>query len=351
MLSSEGDGVRSFAGVIINLFAPEASIVLLDEPEAFLHPPQCRLLGRILAREQERDVQLFVATHSGDILRGLLDENTSRLRILRLQRGNNTTEIRELNAERIREYWNDPLIRYSNILDGIFHEKVILCEGDSDNRFYAAILDTLWSQNGKELRRPDVMFAHCGGKSRLPMVVEALRKLGVPIAVVADFDILNNAEPLKSLCDKLGAQWSEIEKHWRVVKTEIDKKKPSLDMEDLKKEILNILNSISSPTLPSADRRKIENELKRSSPWTEAKCIGRPYIPSGDATNHANQLFSILEKSGLYIVPVGEVEGWVKSIGNHGPLWVNNVLENVDLNKSEYDQARDFVRKIVENKQ
>ena len=59
-LSQQGDGMRSFASVVLHLLAPASpSILLLDEPEAFLHPPQARLLGEIIATEKSPRAQLF----------------------------------------------------------------------------------------------------------------------------------------------------------------------------------------------------------------------------------------------------------------------------------------------------
>ena len=52
-LEEQGDGMRSFASVILHLLAPGTpSTLLLDEPEAFLHPPQARLLGEIIVTER-----------------------------------------------------------------------------------------------------------------------------------------------------------------------------------------------------------------------------------------------------------------------------------------------------------
>lgn len=44
-LQEQGDGMRSFASILLDTFTSEHSITLIDEPEAFLHPPQARLLG------------------------------------------------------------------------------------------------------------------------------------------------------------------------------------------------------------------------------------------------------------------------------------------------------------------
>ncbi len=38
-VSEEGDGVRSFVSILINRLQPHKTISLIDEPEAFLHPP------------------------------------------------------------------------------------------------------------------------------------------------------------------------------------------------------------------------------------------------------------------------------------------------------------------------
>jgi len=47
-LQEQGDGMRSFASVLLDTFTSEYTITLIDEPEAFLHPPQARLLGKML---------------------------------------------------------------------------------------------------------------------------------------------------------------------------------------------------------------------------------------------------------------------------------------------------------------
>src|SRR5207249_11934000 len=72
-VQTQGDGVRSFIGLMLALITAQFPIVLVDEPEAFLHPPQARLLGRKLASDIPAGTQVFVATHSADVLQGLLD--------------------------------------------------------------------------------------------------------------------------------------------------------------------------------------------------------------------------------------------------------------------------------------
>ena len=44
-LDIQGDGFRSFVGVTLSILLCKDRIILLDEPEAFLHPAQARTLG------------------------------------------------------------------------------------------------------------------------------------------------------------------------------------------------------------------------------------------------------------------------------------------------------------------
>ena len=345
-LHTQGDGMRSFVGVLLHSLVVDHSAVLIDEPEAFLHPPQARLLGKMLIENAPPNRQMFIATHSGDFIRGLLDASTERVRIVRIQREENINKIRELDYEGIKIIWGDQLLRHSNVLDGLFHEKVVICESDSDCRFYAAVLDALF-ENRKDIPKPDFMFTHCGGKDRLPVVIQALYKLGVPVIVISDFDVLNNESPLKEIYENLGGDWDEVRSEWSLVKASIEQKKPELSSEDVIKEINNVLSKINEKVFPDSCRKDITKILKQSSPWSIAKSVGKSYIPSGAPTQACNHLFDKFKELGFFVVEVGELEGFVRSVGNHGPKWVNIVLAKDLLNDPELDAARQFVNNLA----
>lgn len=40
MLQEQGDGFRSFVGIVLSILLSKDKIILIDEPEAFLHPTQ-----------------------------------------------------------------------------------------------------------------------------------------------------------------------------------------------------------------------------------------------------------------------------------------------------------------------
>jgi hypothetical protein len=339
--------MRSFAGVLLYTSVGRESLLLIDEPEAFLHPPQARELGRMLVADKPESRQLFVATHSGDVLRGVLDAGSMNVRVVRIRREGDVNHIRQLDNAKIAEFWNDPLLRYSNILDGIFHEKVIVCEADADARFYSAVADAVIELRGPDTRRPDVMFTHCGGKDRLAVVVRALREVDVPVAVAVDFDILNSDQPLRNLVEAAGGEWSLIEADWNQVKTAIDSKKPELTAAEVVSEIEQIVGDVTGTTFPKVAKDAIQKTFRRGTPWATAKEVGKAFVPGGDATRAYERLIAILAGLGIFVVEVGELESFVRSVGNHGPKWVNEALQQDLRADPEIDTARRFVRLLL----
>ena len=47
------------------------------------------------------------------------------------------------------------------------------------------------------------------------------------------------------------------------------------------------------------------------------------------------------------MVEVGQVEGFARSVGGHGPAWVNGVLPKIVARDPELNAARDFVKRLV----
>lgn len=349
-LQLQGDGMRSFASVVLQTLAYDLpSVLLLDEPEAFLHPPQAKLLGEFLGRERPSHSQMFVATHSPDVLFGLLSAAPDNLRVIRLERNGDVNKAVELQKSQAKAIANDPVMRYSHVMSGIFHERVVICESDGDCLFYQAILGQL---SGDERSAPDVLFLHAGGKHRMAMLAESLRALGVSVDVIADVDILNERQAFERLVGTLGGEWSKIEPLWKPLKSAIEKRKPWLDAAGVKAGIEAALARVVNATeFPEHVRSEIENVLKKSSPWSAIKEAGDQAIPAGQAAQQMQSLRKLCEKVGLWIVPVGEIEGFCKSIGGHGPKWVQAVMENKDLKTApELEGARNFITQVWERR-
>ena len=349
-LHDQGDGMRSFASVILHLLAPiTPTILILDEPEAFLHPPQARLLGEIIASERSSETQLLFATHSPDVLHGLINVASDRLRVLRIQREGSVNRVRELDKKLVRDISVDPLMKYSSVMSGVFHERVIICESDADCMFYSSILD-LSEVHGN--RQPDVLLVHGSGKGRIAALAKTLVALGVPVDVIADIDILRDGAGFKAIIESLGRDSTVVLPLSRAVKGAIEQHKPWLNAGEVKKGILEALEETpANEEFPQSRRSRIEGLFRKASPWDAVKNSGESAIPSGDPTKQFQKLLCLCKEMGLWIVPVGELEGFCKSVGGHGPRWVQQVIEERNLaDDPELERARLFVREIWKSK-
>lgn len=311
-LQDQGDGMRSFASILLDTFTSDYSITLIDEPEAFLHPPQARILGKMLAKNNPCNRQLFISTHSEDFLQGLLDADNENVTVIRINRDGNINKMSVLNNNVIKQLWSNPILRYSNILSGLFHEKVVVCESDYDCLFYQSVMVAVYEQK-KEIA-PDILFTHCGGKSRAKDITKALRAVNVPVVVICDFDLLNASQNLKPLAESLGLVWAVLKAEGM-------------------KTIYDSMNAKSSSGIDV---------------WEQIKKIGKAGF-TGDEPAAYEKVESICKSAGLFVVPVGEMEGFVKTINKDKKEWVYEVLEKLNLaNDSKLEDARRFVTEIVE---
>lgn len=310
-LQEQGDGMRSFASILLDTFTSDYTITLIDEPEAFLHPPQARILGKMLAKNNPDGRQLLISTHSEDFLQGLLDADNENVTVIRINRVDNVNKMNILKGEDIRTLWGNPLLRYSNILSGLFHERVIVCESDYDCLFYQAIMDTMYERKGEVA--PDVLFTHCGGKARIKDVVTALKAVNVPVVAICDFDLLNSSQIFKPITASFGLDWDS--------------------------------------TL-SADMKAIYDHMnaKEGDAWSQIKKVGKSGFDGGAPAAY-EKVERACKSAGLFVVPVGEMECFDKTINKEKKDWVYYVLENYSLaTEPKLAEARQFVQEIVDYK-
>ena len=121
----------------------------------------------------------------------------------------------EAKPEVIKELWEKPDLRYSNNLEGIFHEQTIICEDDSDCRLVNAVADYLEAESGEQWR--DTAYVPTGGKHAVPKVASALREIGVPVKAIFDIDFLSGRTLVKDTVEAFGGEWSQIEPLWNRV--------------------------------------------------------------------------------------------------------------------------------------
>lgn len=336
LLDQQGDGMKSYAGILFEAIVADLDITLVDEPEAFLHPPQMRRLGETLTAEVKG--QLIIATHSSDIMRGCLEGTRGNVRILRIRRVEDRNLVSEATPEVIRELWARPELKYSNALEGIFHEQTIICEDDSDCRLFNAVADHLAMRD--ENAWQDTAYVPTGGKHGVKKVAEVLRKIGVPIKAVFDIDFLSEKSLVEETVLAFGGDWVTLRPYWERVDAAVRNGVKPKSIEEIKGELLTLIRDVSGDKLPRGD---INEAMKQNSPWNVVKRFGSAAIPSGEAQIQYSALKDRLEEVGIYLVHVGEIENFCRELGSHGPKFVNKLLSEVALDDNRLAELRRFV--------
>lgn len=340
VLHEQGDGMRSFAGILLYLSMDYYRTFLIDEPESFLHPPQAKIMGHVITKLLKDDQQAFISTHSQHFIKGLLEEASNRVKIIRITRDGNNNTFSVLDNKKIGELLNDPLLKHSEILDGMFYKNVVICESDADCRFYSIINDYLKQQTGSF---SETLFVHSGGKSRMGKIVQALKALNIDFRVVPDIDILNQESVISALVETCGGSWDTFQTNYNVLLSGLESVK-NLTGDELVESIRADLSSYHDIPLSRQKMDDLKRFLEFKTKWDDIKKMGIYGAPRGDATRAINDIVKHLKEISIYVVPIGELECFVKEVGDHGPGWLNKVLEKYpDLNHEVFNEAKRFV--------
>jgi hypothetical protein len=295
-LSMQGDGMQSFLGLAVALLLGKQQIMLFDEPEAFLHPPQATALGQWIGRQTSHlDKQVFLSTHDRNVLLGLL-ESGGDITLLRLTREGNVNHLYELDKDQAHAAWEKPVMRYSNILQGLFHRQVVICEADADCRFYSAVLDVLSGESDQRICSHETLFVPSGGLKGMSSLAELLCSLHIKTYLIVDCDALTSKHQIKSMVTAIGHEWT----------TELDEQyKPFLDW----------LNDHSDG---------FTTEQKKGL----VKSNGLEAPARGKAGNAIHALATSLEEMGILVVPAGEMECLDNTVtGDKSDAWVREMFE------------------------
>lgn len=341
-LNDQGDGIRSAVAILASLITTTHSLYLIDEPETFLHPPQARNLGRNIV-DLSQNKQCFISTHNIDLLRGMLEKDYARIKIIKINRTDNVNEFHILDNNSIKVVSDDKNLKYSNILNGLFYNTVVLCENESDCKFYSALLEKI---DGDCYQ--NTLFCAVGGKDQFKIIIPLLNKLKINFLVIADLDLINNRDKLKDLINSIEDnkynQISSIHNDFLNLfesGTDNQVKKQSA----IKEEILSFITD--APYMSAETASKIRQALKNISHLKLLKNCGKSCLPAGECVQKYNQIINFLNESNIFVVECGEIERFITEIDGHGSLWVEEVFKKYPtFDEPEYSNAKEFIKKV-----
>jgi hypothetical protein len=286
-VDSLSDGVRAFTGLAAAVLSAEYRIMLVDEPEAFLHPPLTRKLGKRLTQlATERGANLLAATHSPDFVMGCITSGQA-VNIVRLTYRRGVPGARLLAADKLETMMRDPLLRSTGVLGALFHEGAVVCEADADRVFYAEVNERLLAheQGGAD----GVVFLNAQNKQTVRRIVRPLREMGLPAVALLDLDLLKGREDFRDLLSAAFVPevfWDP----WEELRRRMHQKMNTADYKD-----------------------------------------GGIYRLQGEPREVADRLLEGLTEYGVFLVPAGELECWLPEleVGGHGPEWLTGVFRRM----------------------
>lgn len=280
-LSREGDGIRGFVTLFLSLAGSNKPVLLIDEPETFLHPPHALRTGELIARkvkESSKTQQVFIATHSATLLQGLVNEAGDDLTIVRLDRFGNRTEARILENGQIKKQFERA--DYSPLyLDGLFSSSVLLVEGPRDASVYSALA-------AAACRSFMPTFVPTNGKPRIPELLRFYRAAGVRCGTIVDFDILNDKNLFKKLLDVVGVEGA-------VRRTALGVR------DDLEEHYWSLVPGADGA---GRDTRELKDEFKNKYKFEVRAGI------SSELRSGLDMLLGLLARHGVCVVSSGELE-------------------------------------------
>lgn len=338
-LHEQGDGMVGFTGVLLSLLIENFSVFLIDEPESFLHPPQARILGTVIP-SLLGDRQAFIATHSEHLIKGLLEAAPNRIKVVRISRTGNNNSFSAISTEDIERIWKDTLLRQSNVFQGLFYDAVVICESDSDCQFYSSLQAY---QKEKEGKRDNPFYVYASTKSRMKVIVEALKPLNVVYRVIADMDLLREKNDLMPLYEASGGKWDELEESFRLFGDALKDDKNTISKEELKTAFIKAIDSDGKEEYDKTALKELKKKITLEKKWEALKKQGELALPV-EAKEPYRIIHDYLISHGIHLVPKGELEGFVKA-KDHGPKWVANVFaEHPELDDPVYDDAKKFIK-------
>ena len=308
-IQEASDGVKAFAGIITEIIAGDPAILLIDEPEAFLHPALSFNLGKEIALASSgSEKRLFVSTHSPNFVMGCIQSGCP-INIVRLTYRDNVATARLLASKELLALMRNPLLRSTRVLDGLFYEFVVVTEADTDRAFYQEINERLL-RHKPTWGIPNCLFINAQNKQTIRTILGPLRNLGIPAVGIVDVDIIKEG----------GTVWTAFLEGGCV---------PELERRSL------------------AELRHSVNEKLDLTGKNMKRDGGLELLGYGDK-EAATNLCERLCEYGLFIVKKGELESWLPELGayGHGPAWLVDVFQKMGEDPEEESYLRPGIKDV-----
>ncbi|MBE9113779.1 AAA family ATPase [Nodosilinea sp. LEGE 07298] len=352
LIEDEGDGFKSYIAICLTLLLGRRPVVLIDEPELCLHPPQAYALGRFIGKYGvSPDHTTFVASHSSHVLRGII-EQTEQLDIIRLSRSAQQFIGQRVSMETLKASIEKPSTKSESILDGLFAEAITVVESEGDRLVYG----TTWDTVADEFQR-DVHFVSVGGLGGIADPCVLYKTLKIPVCVIADLDVIRELGVLQNILKAIAPTESvrEIMSDTQQIVEQVKALGPIYDEEHTQNLLAAMLSERFDWTNVEQLKR-IRKDLSELSAGLSQTARLKKGLESLQTYPVYHDLVALLHKCrihGLFLVPVGELEDWIPLLTTDGPSrkrkaeWANFAANRIRESPTNHGDIWEFVRQMA----
>lgn len=234
----------------------------------------------------------------------------------------------QLDREILNSILQNPLLRVSRVLEGIFCEKVIITEAEADELVYQELSEKIIPESG-------VFFAHGQNKQTLVVIAELYQKIGVAYEMITDFDVLRVSSEFYKFLALMPMEEKERQKikHYaEVIRKSVDDSVDVNGMEEKKAEEV---------------KKEKRNEVYHKQ--------GVRFFEEGLKTK-IRETFDYLSGFHLHILETGELETLLEEYGveyKEKKIWVvdaiNKIAELTDEDIKQESKVYQFIYKVIQN--
>lgn len=188
--------LMAFVKAYMETFSNENFILIIEEPEAHLHPIAQRWLKKYINDICEHGIQVVISTHSPEFI-----DATNLEGLVKVYKENNITKVRQISSDELCQYCVnnganpekttvDNILKfysaclYSDQLKGLFAQKIIFVEGDTE----CLTLPIYFERCGLNLEAEGIEIVKCQGKNNILKYFRFFKNYGYKCFCLFDAD-------------------------------------------------------------------------------------------------------------------------------------------------------------------
>ncbi len=253
-------------------------LLLIDEPELYLHPQGVRRVRRALSVLATKNFQVVFSTHSPLMLDRANAAHTVIVRKEPITGARTRKPLQQAVRDALAEAESQSrvLFELGNIAEVYFAERVVLCEGKTDRRILPLAYEQL---NGRAPELDHVAFVSIGSCSDIRKALAVLRAMEIPACAIADLDFAftEAAKGSSALVAKDGAEISKA------------------------KAILQRLQAAHGFSLAANGLPENKNGFRAANTWALLAA-------DGDGKVLASDVHTLLKAQGIWVWSAGAIE-------------------------------------------